>query len=184
MLTALVALIAAVVGALVALVLRAWRRPTPSLAREVAEQKLEEERTAAETEHAAEVEAIEERHETESARDPVDVANDRIRRRLGRTLPVLLLLASMPARADEPCVAMGSTVVCEREGFAALVAELLDAEKARDVARADATRAQRELAACTAVVVAPEPPRAAWPLVVAGSLGVAVGVVVGVVITK
>jgi hypothetical protein len=97
-----------------------------------------------------------------------------------------ILLLALPARADEPpadCVRMGSTVVCEADGFDLLVADLLDAEKARDVAVADRDALARKLAACDAVTKA-EPAREVWPLVAVGAVGVALGVVVGVLVAR
>lgn len=110
-----------------------------------------------------------------------------------RTLAVLVFLACamtlcapLLARADDqPCRAVGDTVVCQRAGFDVLVSKLLDARKERDVcvlaaeartadaevlkARVEAALAERDKArADVTVLKAQKPPYVYW----AAALGV------------
>ncbi len=119
-----------------------------------------------------------------------------------RTLAVLVFLACamtlcapLLARAEEqPCRAVGDTVVCQRAGFDVLVSKLLDARKERDVcvltaesrtadaavlkARVDAAIAERDAArADVAVLKAARPSYGYW----AAALGV--GFVSGAAVT-
>lgn len=83
------------------------------------------------------------------------------------------LCAPLLARADEPCKAVGKTVVCDRAAFDVLVSKLLDAQKARDActlrteastaetaaltARVDAANAERDRAAAEAAAIKAQP---------------------------
>ena len=98
-----------------------------------------------------------------------------------RTLAVCIFLACavtlcapLLVRAEEqPCRAVGDTVVCQRAGFDVLVSKLLDARKERDVcvltaesrtadaavlkARVDAALAERDVARADLAVVKAKP---------------------------
>ena len=99
---------------------------------------------------------------------------------MNRPLAVLVFLAvgmtlcaPLLARSEEPCRAVGATVVCDRAAFDVLVGKLLDAQKARDVcvlktesstadaavlkARIDAANAERDAARASEAALKAKP---------------------------
>lgn len=154
--------------------------------------RVDEERRgrAADEQHAQDVKAIEERREARAGRDTVDRANERIaaRRRRGGALGLAVLLAAAPARAEDApdCIRTAESVVCTSDGFDLLVAELDDADDARDLARADAARAVAKLDACRARVEAleTEPQRVPWAWVGAGAAAGAIAALLAIVAVR
>ena len=90
-------------------------------------------------------------------------------------------IAAAPAQADcRYANEARDAIVCDREAFVFLIDQITDAEHDRDVARAANERLAAELAAR---LVEPEPP-SVGPVLLAGGVGVLVGVVAGLLLLR
>jgi hypothetical protein len=146
----------------------------------------------------ADVAVIEQRHEAEVQRDPVDVANDVIK----RGAFVLVFALALPAAAEDfappapelakavptACVRVdhGSHVLCGSEAFEVLVRAGLDAAGARDACAVRLTAANEKRAEAEkriALLESLPPPEAPsrWPWF-AGGVGVGVVLTVALVV--
>jgi hypothetical protein len=144
----------------------------------------------------ADVAVIEQRHEAEVQRDPVDVANDVIR----KGAFVLVFALALPAAAEDftppapelakatpaACVYTADHVVCTKPGFARLMRAGEDAGTARDACAVRLTAANEKRAEAEkriALLESLPPPEAPsrWPWF-AGGVGVGVLVTVALVV--
>lgn len=125
--------------------------------------------------HESAVKAVDAKAAVEFATDAETDINRRLAaKRAGKALALVLCLLPGVARAE--CIRTGDVVTCTHQDLVDLRAMLVDAERARDVARADTAQATAERDACRARVAVEVPPLVS-PYVWAGG-----GFVAGVVL--